>query len=209
MAAALVYGLAFAFCGPYTGSSSHHAGLVAPKMSGDVPMPSQLRLFSPVECTALLSDWLTRSRVYGMSDDPTTRWRSHAVERAVESFISWGVQDASEHASEPTSLEGSPKRILLGLCCRPVCTAEHTTALAATEASWTRGLVVRHLAVNPHEANKGPSSPAFDQMMHGLELLSDSLGLNLEVKPPKLDAVKTMSTSGIVYYDSDDDSWGV
>ena len=46
-------------------------------------------------------------------------------------------------------------------------------------------------------------------MMHGLELLSDSLGLNLEVKPPKLDAVKTMSTSGIVYYDSDDDSWGV
>ena len=160
---------------------------------------SQLRLLSLSENGALLTDWLSRSRIYGMSDDPMVRWREQSGRAAVESMMWWGLQEEQQEASH---VDNGLRAMAFGLWCTA---RDDAKALAAAEASWDSGLVVKHLAVEPSEAIKGPASTALDHMLEGLEQLADKLGFGPPtVHLPKYNPVRS-SSSGIVYFGGIDD----
>ena len=124
-----------------------------------------LRLLNSAEQASVCDDWVSRSRIYKMTDDPELR--------AAHSEHLIGLEAVKEFDTTESGPRG--RRMLLGLF-----QDDEVRAMAGAEVSHASGLVVSSLHVYPAELNNQDSTASL-RMVHALHLLADAIETPLDL----------------------------
>jgi hypothetical protein len=113
-----------------------------------------LRLLASGEQAELLTSWISRTRIYKLTDDPFLRQRHERALVDLEAMAAFDTAAAGE----------TGRRMLLGLF-----DEAQAWAFAAAEVSRSSGLVVSNLVVYPAELNR-PESTTSLRCIHALHV---------------------------------------
>ena len=148
--------------------------------------PEFLRLLNSAEQASVCDDWVSRSRIYTMTDDPELR-AAHS-----EHLV------CLEAVKEFDTTESGPRgrRMLLGLF-----QDDEVRAMAGAEVSHASGLVVSSLHVYPAELNNQDSTASL-RMVHALHLLADAIETPLDLTHLREEAPRWLEQ--LVFSDAED-----
>jgi len=137
----------------------------------------------------VIQDWISRSRIYKMTDDADLRERHANAQQVMEDLL----QCAEEHGvcevegslfEDDEALDDEPRpaghKVTLGLYDED----ESVHAIAGAEISETGELVVNLLALNPVELNRSGSTAAL-RILSGIRALAEQIEVTLNLEPLK------------------------
>jgi len=135
---------------------------------GDGSSSEFLRLLNAAEQASVLEDWVSRTRIYRMTDT------EDLVTAHTEALVE--IEELQNFDTTGPSGEGG-RKMVLGLF-----KDDNISGLAGAEVSHEAGLVISSLIVYPAELND-PSSTAALRLIHALYLLADAIDAPLDMSP--------------------------
>lgn len=141
-----------------------------------------LRVVDPEEEEHVIQDWISRSRIYKMTDDAELQERHKNAQQVMEDLLNCEEEcdiEGALYSVEEEEVRGRHK-VTLGLYDED----EMVHAMAGAEISECGELVVKLLAVNPVEVNRLTSTAAL-RILSGIRALAEQIEVKLDLEPLK------------------------
>jgi len=143
-----------------------------------------LRVVEPDEEELVIQDWISRSRIYKMTEDAELHERHSNAQQVMESLLSCAEDPGCEldgaYFDEGDEYRSAAHKVTLGLYDEN----ESVHAIAGAEISEAGELVVNLLALNPVELNRSTSTAAL-RILSGIRALAEQIEVKLNLEPLK------------------------
>lgn len=152
-----------------------------------------LRVVEPGEEERVMKDWLSRSRIYKMTDDAELQERHADAQKVLQDLLDLcedydgceigalgSTEESGERDEEEEEKRRSRHKVTLGLYDED----ERVHAIAGAEISEEGELVVNLLAINPVELNRESSTAAL-RILSGIRTLAEQIEVKLDLEPLK------------------------